>query len=443
MTYVPHTAAERDAMLQAVGARTLDDLFAHLPAELKSGPLNLPAGLSEMELAAEMARRAARNRPTTELVCFLGAGAYDHFIPPVVDQLVLRGELFTAYTPYQPEISQGILQLIYEYQTMMASLCGCDVANASLYDGATAAVEACEMALRHTGRDRLLLDGALHPHYLQTVETILRMQGVERRIIPSAAGEFRSDLQGLAEGVSDQVAAVVVGYPNFFGALDNIGAVAEAAHKAGALLVAVSDPFAFGLLQPAGSLGADIVCGEGQALGVPLQYGGPYLGYVACTKELVRRMPGRLVGQTVDVKGNRAFTLTLQAREQHIRREKATSNICTNSALCAVMAHFYMSCVGREGLRRAGELCVAKTDLLRRKLRGAKGVRVPEYPVFSEFVFETDKPAGLVLERLLQAGILGGLDLGRYDAARANQVLVAVTEKRTEEELEAYVHVLE
>ncbi|MCY3023339.1 MAG: aminomethyl-transferring glycine dehydrogenase subunit GcvPA [Planctomycetota bacterium] len=440
MTYIPHTPAERDAMLAAIGASTLDDLFAHLSADVKSGVLKFPKGLGEMELAAEMSRRARKNKSTGELVCFLGAGAYDHFIPPVVDQLVLRGELYTAYTPYQPEISQGVLQLIYEYQTMMASLCGCDVANASLYDGGTAVMEACQMALRHTGRTRLLLDGALHPHYLETVKSLLRFQGVEMPIVAPGPGDYRSDLAGLASRVTDQVAAIVVGYPGLFGAVSDISPAAHAAHKAGALLIAVSDPFAFGLLQPAGSLGADIVCGEAQSLGVPLQYGGPYLGYVACKKDLVRRMPGRLVGQTVDVKGRRAFTLTLQAREQHIRREKATSNICTNSALCAMMAHFYMSCVGQDGLRRAGELCAVKADLLRRKLRGAKGVAsVPEYPVFSEFVFETVEPAAKVLERLLGAGILGGLDLGQFDKARARQILVAVTEKRTEADIEAYV----
>ena len=440
MSYVPHSPAEREAMLEALGARTLEDLFARVPAGLKCGALDLPKGISEMELAAEMARRARKNRSTEELICFLGAGAYDHFIPPAAAQLVLRGELFTAYTPYQPEISQGILQLIYEYQTMMASLCGCNVANASLYDGATAAMEACQMALRHTGRNRLLLDGALHPHYLETVQALLRFQGVELQVIPARAPGFRSDLRGLVESVSEQDAALAVAYPNFYGAVEDISGAAEEAHKAGALLVAVSNPFVFGLLQPAGSLGADIVCGEGQALGVPLQFGGPYLGYLTCTKELVRRMPGRLVGQTVDVKGRRAFTLTLQAREQHIRREKATSNICTNSALCAAMSHFYMSCLGRGGLRRAGELCVMKADLLRRKLRGAKGVAaVPEYAVFNEFVIETAKPASKVLESMLQSGILGGLDLGRYDKARANQILVAVTEKRTEEEMERYV----
>jgi len=444
LSYVPHSPAERQAMLDALGARALDDLFAHVPAEVKCGPLRLPQGLGEMELAAEMARRARQNRSTEELVCFLGAGAYDHFIPAVVEQLVLRGELFTAYTPYQPEISQGILQLIYEYQTMMASLCGCEVANASLYDGATALLEACAVALRHTGRNRLLLDGAIHPHYLETVQTLLRFQDVEVRVVPPQPGEFRSNLKGLVERVAEQDAAIAVAYPNFYGAIEDFSRVADEAHKAGALLMAVSNPFAFGMLQPAGSLGADLVCGEAQALGVPLQFGGPYLGYLACTKNLVRRIPGRLVGQTVDVKGRRCFTLTLQAREQHIRREKATSNICTNSALCAVLSHFYMSCLGRGGLRRAAELCVLKTDLLRRKLRGAKGVAtVPEYPVFNEFVIETVEPAATVLEHLLQAGILGGLDLGRYDQARAHQILVAVTEKRTENEIERYVEVLQ
>ena len=440
MSYIPHTPPEREAMLKAVGVSSLEDLFSHLPPEVRISGLNLPPGLNEMELSAEMARRARKNKSTRDLTCFLGAGAYDHFIPPVVDQLILRGELYTAYTPYQPEISQGVLQIIYEYQTMMASLAGCDVANASLYDGGTALVEGCQMAVRHTGRNLLVIDGAIHPHYLQTVQSLLKVQGIEMKIIAPKSGEFRSDLKALAAAASDQTAAVVVGYPNFYGALDDLQEAADAVHKHGGMLVAASNPFTFGLIQPAGSLGADVVCGEAQSVGVPLQFGGPYLGYIACKKEFVRRMPGRLAGQTLDVKGRRAFTLTLQAREQHIRREKATSNICTNTALCAMMAHFYLCCVGRNGLKRAGELSVMKADLLRRKLKGAKGVAaVPEYTVFNEFVVETVKPAAAVLEFMLKAGILGGLDLGTFDKSRANQILVAVTEKRTVADIDAFI----
>ncbi len=444
MTYIPHTAAERQAMLQTIGAASLDDLFAHLPADLKAGPLKLPPGLGEMELAGEMSCRARKNRPATELSCFLGGGAYDHFIPAAVDQLILRGELYTAYTPYQAEISQGILQIIYEFQTMMASLTGCDVSNASLYDGATAVVEGCQMVLRQTGRPKIVLDGALHPHYLQTANTLLGAQGIVPEIVPPRAGDYRSDSAALSAAISAETAGVVVGYPNFFGAISDLRGIAADAHKAGALLVAVSNPFAFGVVQPAGALGADIVCGEAQSLGIPLQFGGPYLGYLCCQKELVRRVPGRLVGQTVDSRGQRAFTLTLQAREQHIRREKATSNICTNTALCAMMAHFYLCCLGQNGLKRAGELSVSKADLLRRKLHGVKGIAaVPEYPVFNEFVVETARPAAEVLERLLQFGLLGGLDLGRFDNTRTHQLLVAVTEKRSVHEIDAYVRAMD
>jgi glycine dehydrogenase subunit 1 len=439
MTYIPHTVNEREQMLAAVGVKTLDDLFAHLPAEVKAPMLKQLPGIGEMELSAEMARRARKNQSAAELPCFLGAGAYDHFIPPVVDQLILRGELFTAYTPYQPEISQGVLQIIYEFQTMVASLTGCDVSNASLYDGATALVEGCQMALRHTGRSHLVVDGAVHPHYLQTMNALLRVQGASLEVVSPKSGEYRSDLKGLTAAINDNVAGVIVGYPNFYGSVEDITALAAAAHKSGALLVSASNPFAFGLLEPAGTLGADIVCGEAQSIGVPLQFGGPYLGFITCKNETVRRMPGRLVGQTLDVKGQRAFTLTLQAREQHIRREKATSNICTNTALCAMMAHFYMGCLGRTGLRRAGELSVAKTDLLRQKLKKVRSVSVPDYTVFNEFVVETQKPAAAVLESMLAAGILGGLDLGTYDKSRANQILVAVTEKRSEDEIDRYV----
>mgnify|MGYP000082520531 CR=1 FL=1 len=443
MNCIPHTDAERAEMLTAIGARSLDDLFSHLPPEVRCPGLDLPPGLSEMEVQAELGRLAARNRSTAELPCFLGAGAYDHHIPPAVFELASRGELYTAYTPYQPEISQGVLQLIYEYQSMMATLTGLDVANASLYEGGTALLEACLMALHQTGRNSVVLDGTLHPHYIETVRTGLAAMKVEVRVVPVLGDAYESPMTELAWAAEENTACVAVGYPNFYGALGDLSPAAELVHKAGALLLAVANPFTLGLLKPPGAMGADIACGEAQSLGVPLSFGGPYLGYVACTKALVRRIPGRLVGQSVDTQGRRAFTLTLQAREQHIRREKATSNICSNQALCAIMAHFYMSCLGRAGLKRAGELCVSKADLLRRKLKGAKGVKaVPEYPVFHEFVYETEKPATEALAALLKAGLLGGLDLGRYDAARNHQVLVCVTEKRTEDEIERYVKAL-
>lgn len=446
MGYIPHTEQERQAMLAAVGAKDLDALFAHLPAATKCGTLPVPPGLGEMELSAELRKLGAKNRSTAELACFIGAGAYDHFIPPVVLELISRGELYTAYTPYQPEISQGVLQLIYEYQTMIASLAGCDVANASLYDGGTALVEAVQMAMRHTGRtQRVVLDGALHPYYLDTVRTGIGALGVEPAVV--APKGFQSDQAALlakAQAAGEELACVAVGYPNFFGSVEDLSKLAEEVRKLGAVLVAVGTAWPFGLIKPPGHMGADIVCGEGQALGVPLQYGGPYVGYIASSKELVRRMPGRLVGKTLDVQGRACYTLTLQAREQHIRREKATSNICTNTALCAMMAHFYMSCLGQNGLRRAGELAVGKADLLRRKLKGLSQTSgsaiksVPDYTVFHEFAVETRKPAAEVLEHLLTQGILGGVDLGRFDTARKNQLLVCVTEKRSVEEIDAY-----
>ncbi|MCW8130626.1 MAG: aminomethyl-transferring glycine dehydrogenase subunit GcvPA [Planctomycetota bacterium] len=447
MGYIPHTEQERTEMLAAAGAKSLDDLFAHLPKETKCGPLPVPHGLGEMELSAEMRKLAAKNRSAVELACFLGAGAYDHFIPPVVGELISRGELYTAYTPYQPEISQGVLQLIYEYQTMIASLAGCDVANASLYDGGTAMVEAVQMAMRHTGRMKgVILDGALHPYYLDTVRTGIGALGVEPSVVaPKGCVSDLAALAAKAKAAGEELTCVAVGYPNFFGSIEDLGKLAEDVHAAGGLLVAVGTPWPFGLIKPPGHMGVDIVCGEGQALGVPMQYGGPYVGYIASDKALVRRMPGRLVGKTVDVQGRTCYTLTLQAREQHIRREKATSNICTNTALCAMMAHFYMSCLGQNGLKRAGELAVSKADLLRGKLKalsqtsGSAIKSVPEYAVFHEFVVETKKPAAEVLEKLLAKGILGGLDLGRFDAARKNQMLVCVTEKRSLEEIDAYV----
>jgi len=442
MGYIPHTSQERDEMLKVIGAKSLEDLFSHLPDAVKCGPLDVPPGLGEMELSAELRRIASKNRPASDLACFLGAGAYDHFIPPVVGELISRGELYTAYTPYQPEISQGVLQLIYEYQTMIASLCGLDVSNASLYDGATALVEALTVALRQTSRNVVILDGALHPAYIEVARAALRALHLTPEIVLARA-DFRSDTAGLlarAKAAGEQAACVAIGYPNFYGSVEDLSGFTQSVKDTGALAISVGTPFPYGLMTPPGHLGFDLACGEAQALGVPLQYGGPYLGYIASTKSLVRRMPGRLVGKTLDVQGRTAYTLTLQAREQHIRREKATSNICTNTALCAMMAHFYMSCLGKNGLKRAGELSVSKADLLRRKLKGAKGVKaVPDYPVFHEFVIETEKPAAQVLEAQLTKGILGGLDLGRYDGSRKHQLLVCVTEKRSTEEIDAYV----
>jgi glycine dehydrogenase subunit 1 len=453
MPYFPHTDEERKKMAAAVGVADVRQLFGHLPKKLLCGPLNLAPGLSEMETAAELQRLAAANAGAgvNGPVCFLGAGAYDHFIPAAVDELSGRGEFYTAYTPYQPEISQGALQAIYEYQTMLASLCGADATNAGMYDGATAMAEACTAAVANARDDRnvVVLDGTLHPHYLRAAQTLLTPRGIRVEVVPPTADTYLSATDALIRAAAGpEIAAVVVGYPNFYGAVSPLRSMADAVHQNNALLIACSSPFLFGVLEPPGAQGADFVCGDAQPFGGPLSCGGPYLGYLACRKDLVRRLPGRLVGRTTDDQGRQAFTLTLQAREQHIRREKAASNICSNQALCAIRAWIHLSCLGVSGLRQANELALSRTAALRAGLRRLAAsaqspvAGVPEYAAGIEFVYETRRPVAAVLAQLRARGILGGVDLGRFEAARAHQILVCVTEKRTTDEINAYLSAL-
>ncbi|HYR41266.1 MAG TPA: aminomethyl-transferring glycine dehydrogenase subunit GcvPA [Methylomirabilota bacterium] len=442
MRYISNTPAQQREMLATIGVGSIEDLLARIPAKARlSRPLNVPAAMAESDLVRHLRRLSAKNANADDFACFLGGGSYDHTIPSPINHLILRGEFFTAYTPYQPEASQGTLRSIFEYQTMMAELTGMDVANASLYDGASSVAEAVLMAHAVTERKAAVISKGVNPLYRQVVETYCEGPAIRLKSAPLAEGV--TDLDALRKSVSAQTAAVVVQYPNFFGCLEDIKAAGEIAHAAGALLIVVADPVNLGLLTPPGALGADLVVGEGQGLGVPMSFGGPNLGVFAAKQELVRRMPGRLVGATVDLDGKRGFVLTLQTREQHIRREKATSNICTNVALCALMATIYVSVMGKEGLRKVGELSTAKAHYAAQAFAKIPGVELTfKAPFFKEFALTLPKSPERVVKRLIKDRILAGVPLKTLDRAYKNGLLVAVTEKRTREEIDAYAAAL-
>ena len=442
MRYISNTPTQQREMLKVIGATSIEDLLARIPPKARlGGPLDVPAAMAETDLVRHLRALSARNASADDVACFAGAGAYDHAVPSPINHLILRGEFFTAYTPYQPEASQGTLRSIFEYQTMMAELTGMDVANASIYDGGSALAEAVLMACATTGRTTAVVSRGVHPLYRQVAETYGEGPAVTLRSAP--LGDGVTDLDALRKAVSDKTAAVVVQYPNFFGCLEDVRAAGDIAHASGALLVVVADPVNLGLLVPPGHLGADIVIGEGQGLGVPLSYGGPYLGVFAARQELVRRMPGRLVGQTVDLDGQRGFVLTLQTREQHIRREKATSNICTNVALCALMATIYTAILGKRGLRRVGELSLAKAHYAAAELGKIPGVRLAfGAPFFKEFTLALPKAPERVVKRLLKDRILAGVPLKPFDRQRKDSLLVAVTERRTREEIDRFAAAL-
>jgi len=443
MPYLPNTTAEQEEMLAAIGAESIDELFSSIPAELRlDRPLKLPPAMGEMELTAHVSRLAAKNASTPDHACFLGGGAYDHFIPAVVDMVGSRSEFYTAYTPYQPEASQGTLQAMFEYQTLITRLTGIDVSNASLYDGATATAEAMLMALGATRRKRVVVPASLHPDYRQTLETYITNLDVELVTVPTPDGVI--DRDQLENAVDDQTACVIVQHPNFFGCLEEPEAVGRLAHDNGALLVGVVDPVSLGLLRRPGDWGADIVAAEGQGLGCPMAFGGPYLGILACSEKLLRRIPGRLVGETTDRRDRRCFVLTLQTREQHIRREKATSNICTNQGLLALRASVHLSLLGPQGIRQLGELCAQKANYTRDQLTAAGGISAAfDRPVFKEFVIRLE--SGNVREALARARgekLLAGVPLGQWYPELDDCLLIAVTEKRTREEIDRLVDVL-
>jgi glycine dehydrogenase subunit 1 len=442
MRYISNTPAQQRDMLGAIGASSVEDLLIRVPSKARlSRPLDLPAALAETDLIRHLRDLAARNASADDHACFLGGGSYDHTIPSPINHLILRGEFFTAYTPYQPEASQGTLRSIYEYQSMIAELTGMDVANASLYDGASSLAEAGLMAHAVTGRDGIALSAGVNPLYRQVVETYC--EGPDLKLQSVALGDGITDLEALRKAVSGTTAAVVLQHPNFFGCLEDVPAAAEIAHAAGALLIVVADPVNLAVLAPPGAQGADLVVGEGQGLGVPMSFGGPNLGVFAAKQDLVRRMPGRLVGATVDADGRRGFVLTLQTREQHIRREKATSNICTNVALCALMATIHLAIMGKQGLRAVGELSLAKAHYAAAEFGKVPGVQLRfGAPFFKEFTLRLPKSPERVVKRLMKEKILAGLPLKPFDRRYRDCLLVAVTEKRTREEIDRYCRAL-
>jgi glycine dehydrogenase subunit 1 len=437
LAYTLNTAADRQAMLDAVGAGSFDDLLQAIPPAVRlRRPLDLPPALAEQELTRLLQGLAAKNANADTHACFLGGGAYDHFIPAVVDAVAGRSEYYTAYTPYQAEASQGTLQVGFEYQTMVCQLTGLDVANASLYDGGSAAAEAVLMAINVTGRSgQVVVAESVHPEYRQTLATYLADLGIKIVTVPTPGGFL--DLDDVKKVVDEQTACVLVQHPNFFGSLEEVEAIGRAAKAKGALFVVGFDPISVGLLKRPGDYGADIAIAEGQCLGNYLMYGGPYLGILACRSEFVRKIPGRLVGQTIDRRGNRCWVLTLQTREQHIRREKATSNICTNQGLLALRATVYLASLGPQGLRETADLCARKAHYAAEQLTKIPGVKLAfDRPFFKEFTIRVPGDVKALLAGLAKDGYLSGLPLGQFYPALGDCISVAVTEKRTKAEID-------
>jgi glycine dehydrogenase subunit 1 len=441
MSYVPNTDQNRKEMLEKIGVKDFSELIRAIPDSIRlKEELKLPPPVSELELTRLLGETASRNKDTSQTTCFLGGGAYDHFIPAIVDQITSRSEYYTAYTPYQAEVSQGTLQSIYEFQSLICELTGMDAANASMYDGATAAAEAALLAHAYTRRDEILVAESLNPDYMKVINTYCGSIKLKVDRLPLVEAEGLIDADVARKKVSDKVACLVIQTPNFFGLLENIEEIESLAHSTGALLVLVCDPISLGILKTPGEYNADIAVGEGQALGNNLYLGGPYLGYFACKQSLIRRMPGRIVAATTDTKGRAGFVMTLQTREQHIRREKATSNICTNQALCALSACVYLSIMGKSGIRKVAELCLQKSHYAAERIAEIKGFNKRfDAPFFKEFVVQTPFPPEKIIKSLLEKGIFAGVDLSLFDRRFENQLLVCVTEKRTKEEIDLLV----
>jgi glycine dehydrogenase subunit 1 len=432
MSYIPHTELEKKEMLKAIGLKSIDQLFKDIPLSLRPKSFNIPQGKSELEVVEYFKLLAAKN--ATHLTNFVGGGFYDHYIPAAVDALASKPEFYTAYTPYQPECSQGWLQAIYEYQTIICELTGLDVSNASLYDGGTALYEAAMMAVRLTGRKKIIVDSGVSLIYRTMLYTYTSNLSIEFVETPVVHGQ--SCREDIYKNLDDKTAAVIVQNPNFFGAVDDFSDIVERVHSKGALAIASVYPVSLGILKSPGEMGFDITTGEGQSLGIPLSFGGPYLGFIAVKKEHMRQMPGRIVGETVDKDGKRGFVLTLQAREQHIRREKATSNICSNEALCALRALIYTSLLGKIGLQELARLNYQKAEFAKSVLDKVPGVKVKRSsPTFNEFTLELPKNADEVVSQMINRGFASGFPLGRFYKGLDNYLLVAVTEKRTKEEI--------
>ena len=442
MSYYPHTDADRAEMLAAIGVQSVEDLFADVPARVRFPRLDIPEPSSEMETMRELMDLAEANANAQHSPMFLGAGAYNHYSPSLVNHLIQRGEFLTAYTPYQPEISQGTLQAIFEYQSMVAVLTGMEVANASHYDGATSLAEAAIMAYSHHRgkRRKVILSPAIHPHYRAVVRTYSQGMGLE--IVGDEDPE--ADLPALLKMLGQDTALFALQSPNFFGQIEDLEGLADRVHAAGALLCVAADPISLGLLKPPGQFGADIVVGEGQSLGVPLSYGGPYIGFFATRKEYVRKMAGRLVGETKDRNGQRGYVLTLSTREQHIKREKATSNICTNQGLMALAATIYLAALGKNGLRKVAELCWHKSHYAAEQIARLPGYRVDtSKPFFKEFAVACPRPVSEINRHLFEEwDIIGGYDLAQDYAHLPHHMLVCVTEMNSREEIDTLVEAL-
>ncbi|MDD5116567.1 MAG: aminomethyl-transferring glycine dehydrogenase subunit GcvPA [Candidatus Omnitrophica bacterium] len=440
MNYVPHTEAQRKEMLKAIGASGVEELFKDIPSSLRPKSFNIPEGRSESEVTGYL--RSLGRKNAAQLTGFVGGGFYDHYIPAAVDALAGRPEFYTAYTPYQPESSQGWLQSVYEYQTVICELTGMDVANASLYDGGTALYEAAMMAVRLTGRKKIIVDSGVNLIYrtmLYTYTSNLSVEFVETPVVHGQA--CREDIYRHLDG---NTAAVIVQNPNFFGAVDDFSDIIQRVHECGALAIASVYPVSLGMLKSPGEMGMDIATGEGQSLGIPLSFGGPYLGFIAVKKEHMRQLPGRIVGATVDKDNKRGFVLTLQAREQHIRRERATSNICSNEALCALRALIYSSLLGKEGFRELSGLNYQKAEFAKAALDKVKGVEVKHSaPTFNEFTVCLPRNADEVVCKMIGKGFACGFPMGRFYKGMDNYLLVAVTEKRTKEEIVQFANSLE
>ncbi|HEY7727293.1 MAG TPA: aminomethyl-transferring glycine dehydrogenase subunit GcvPA [Candidatus Eisenbacteria bacterium] len=439
MSFVGRSESERRAMLERIGAKGEEDLWAAIPERFRrTGPLPLPSPLAEYEVARRFQAWAEQDAHSGRYACFLGAGVYDHFIPAAVRSILARSEYATAYTPYQPEVAQGTLQVIFEYQSMICELTGKEVANASMYDGATACAEAAHLAEGATGRRLVLASRTVHPHYREVLRTYALAGAFELRELPAENGV--TSREALERALSSEVAAVLWAQPGFEGVIEDGAQLTEAAHRAGAYSIAVADPVALALLTPPGEDGADVVVGEGQPLGVPMSYGGPLVGFLAVGKRDVRRLPGRLAGITVDLDGRRGYVLTLQTREQHIRREKATSNICTNQGLMALANAAHMALLGAQGLREVATQCLEKAHYLARRLARVPGVSLAhgDAPFFREFVLRVPGAAAAFVEAAIAREILAGVPLSRFERERTDELLVAVTEKRSREEMDRY-----
>ena len=439
--YLPSTEQDKKEMLDFLGMSSIEELFADIPSELRlKGELNIPEADSEPVLMKKMNRMAGRNVNADQYPMFLGAGTYDHYIPSVVDAMISRSEFYTAYTPYQPEISQGELQAIFEFQTMVAELTGMDLANSSMYDGFTSLAEAASLAVASTRRSKVLISKGVHPESRSILTTVAKGQNYEMEEVNLASDV--TDLEQLKSQIDKDTAAVIVQYPNFFGSIEDLAEIKKIASENKAMLVVSSNPLALALLQSPGKLGADIVVGDMQPLGVSMNFGGPHCGYFAVNKKLMRKIPGRIVGQTQDDNGKRGFVLTLQAREQHIRRDKATSNICSNQALNALASSICMSALGKNGVREMSMQNIEKADYTAKALQ-SKGFNVlNQSAFFNEFVVELPRPVKEVNEKLLEKGFIGGYDLG-VDYGYENQMLIAVTEQRSKEEIDQFVEALE